>query len=500
MRLEEMEYEFPKMPEEMRAMIEQEVAKQVKVTSHTTYRRSKHLARRSFIAALVAAMALGTTVFAGVIYQMHSKPAGKYAVETTIEKNETDGENQVAVGTESTEKQLDIPTVRMEVGYLPEGMIEAEKGKYSHKDTPYQGGISIVFYRMDTGDEAFEMLDTYVTSSEEISIGGREAIYLEMQVEESVDISFNQRIYVAYTDVHYVMEMYVGSDVSKEEALKVAEGISLTPVGDDATGDDIVKDYDWSDYVATLAEDAENADTERYSDTTVAKSEMKNMHKIGDSFAVQNIGITDEIGAEASGLQVKVADVQIADNVNLLDQSVMDEDEKRELSEELDASGNFLPAKLEYVKYGDGINTLDEVVKSREVPQKLVYATVEYTNTGDTALSEVLFMGSLVKMTEDGDNMKMYYGEEPQNGEDWDEVRYTGNAMHQEMWYFDVHGGERGNNYITCIEPGETVTVHMAWVVPEEELGYLYLNMDTYGGSYEFSEHSLAVGYVDIRH
>ena len=30
MRLENMEQEFPKMPEEMRAMIEQEVAKQVK--------------------------------------------------------------------------------------------------------------------------------------------------------------------------------------------------------------------------------------------------------------------------------------------------------------------------------------------------------------------------------------------------------------------------------------------------------------------------------------
>ncbi len=36
-------------------------------------------------------------------------------------------------------------------------------------------------------------------------------------------------------------------------------------------------------------------------------------------------------------------------------------------------------------------------------------------------------------------------------------------------------------------------------IVPEEELGYLYLNLDTFGGSYEFSESSLALGYVDIR-
>ena len=47
------------------------------------------------------------------------------------------------------------------------------------------------------------------------------------------------------------------------------------------------------------------------------------------------------------------------------------------------------------------------------------------------------------------------------------------------MWYYDVHGGERHNNYITNLKAGETATVHMAWLVPEDELGCLYLNLDT---------------------
>ena len=67
------------------------------------------------------------------------------------------------------------------------------------------------------------------------------------------------------------------------------------------------------------------------------------------------------------------------------------------------------------------------------------------------------------------------------------------------MIYYDVHGGERGNNYIECIPSGETVTVHMAWIVTEEELSMLYLNLDPSGGSYEFSESALKTGYVDIR-
>ena len=68
-----------------------------------------------------------------------------------------------------------------------------------------------------------------------------------------------------------------------------------------------------------------------------------------------------------------------------------------------------------------------------------------------------------------------------------------------EMSYYDVHGGERGNNYIASIKPGETATVHMAWVVTEEELGNLYLSLDTYGGVYEFSDSTLEMGYVDVR-
>ena len=67
------------------------------------------------------------------------------------------------------------------------------------------------------------------------------------------------------------------------------------------------------------------------------------------------------------------------------------------------------------------------------------------------------------------------------------------------MYYYDVHGGERGNNHIASIKPGETVTVHMGWIVQEKELGYLYLNLNPAGNSYGFDEDSLAVGYVDIR-
>lgn len=485
MRLEDMENEFPKMPEDMRAMIEREVEKQVKTVPSTQFRKRKHMARRSFVAALVAAMALGTTVFAGVMYQMHGRSVGKYAVETKVESA---GGGETA-GTEAEQSSLEIPAVKMELSYLPEGMVEAEKGKYCYEDAMNLGGVTICFYRMDTGDDKFEMLDKGVLSSEDITVGGRDGVYLLLNALDDDTITFNQRIYVAYTDLHYVMEMYVASDVTKEDAIRIAEGVKLTPV-EAAEGDNIVSVWDWSDYLAASRED----ETQEFSNTSVSKAKMSNIHAIGESFSMGNLG-SDTL----EGLAIKVADVRTADDISLLNESYMDGDMKKELQGETDADGKLLPAKINYIKYGDGVDTVDEIVSTREVPQKLVYVTVEYTNTGNAKMSEVLFMGDLCKIKEDGDQMNMYFGEQPGEDADWDAAQLTGAAVHQEMYYYDVQGGERSNNYITSIEPGETVTVHMAWLVPEEELGYLYLNLDPSGGVYEFSDHALIAGFVDIR-
>ena len=111
----------------------------------------------------------------------------------------------------------------------------------------------------------------------------------------------------------------------------------------------------------------------------------------------------------------------------------------------------------------------------------------------------MLFFGNLLKIVEENGQMKLYKGKASDENVVFDEAVPQGTAYFTEMWYYDVHGGERHNNYITNLKAGETATVHMAWLVPEEELKYLYLDLNTSGSSYEFCEKSLAIGYVDIR-
>ena len=144
-------------------------------------------------------------------------------------------------------------------------------------------------------------------------------------------------------------------------------------------------------------------------------------------------------------------------------------------------------------------DSLSEEISSREVPQKLIYATIEYQNTSSEEMTDVLFFGELARIRENGGQMQILGDEAPSEGDAWDRAVHHGLSASWEMVFYDVHGGERGNNYIESLKPGETATVHMAWVVTEEELGTLYLTLDPSGGAYEFTESSLSIGYVDIR-
>ena len=55
-----------------------------------------------------------------------------------------------------------------------------------------------------------------------------------------------------------------------------------------------------------------------------------------------------------------------------------------------------------------------------------------------------------------------------------------------------------GGNYISSLKPGESIQVNMAWIVNENDLNNMYLNLNGDGAAYEFSDSMLKTGLVDI--
>ena len=84
-------------------------------------------------------------------------------------------------------------------------------------------------------------------------------------------------------------------------------------------------------------------------------------------------------------------------------------------------------------------------------------------------------------------------------GKDYDRVIWDGVAHPGEMTYYSVSEDYgNGGNYIASLKPGESIQVNMAWIVNENELDHMYLNLNGDGGVLQFSDSTLKSGVVDI--
>lgn len=477
MKLENMDQDFPNMPERMRQMIEQEVEKQLAKPDGIPMKRKsgRHMPKKRLAVAVAAAtLALGTTVFAGVIYGLKNNQLGKYAYETKLERQ--DGTQDSAVSAADEQHY-----VKIQASYLPDGMVQTEEGKYNYRDG--RGGVTMGCYYMDTGDTSFEKLSYNVTEKEELKVNGRDGIYLKTALE-----AYNQSLYVTYPEEHLVLEMLVSSDISKEEAVKIAQGVTVTPTKE-TVGDDVLLCYNWSKY---LDAEKENAMAEESSDSvemTFPKKLLEKAESIGAIMDMKNNGLE-----KLPGLTAKVMDVQVGDNKNILPDGMLDAD----ASTAFDENGNIKSSTLSYIREGDGVDTLDRVVKTEKSENKLVYVTIEYTNTGSDTLTDIMYNGSIQLLETKGDRASVWHREleMPTASDEWDYVVEEGLMLTAEVGAYDVHGGERGNNYIDTLKSGETVTVHAAFAVPADKLGEMYLNLDNTGNT----ESALENGWmVDIR-
>ncbi|MDD3361466.1 MAG: DUF4367 domain-containing protein [Hespellia sp.] len=492
LNLNHLKEEFPEMPNQMREMMEKEVAKQLseeqqgKTSQRRTYKRSW---KKVAVIALAASLALGGTAYAGVkLYQLQMQKEGAYGLKAGVIKTDT------ADADEKLEVPAEIPVLSIDPQYLPDGMVRPEDGmsKYFYENTPYTGGISIATIAMDENLSADQLplVDTNVIASEGISVNGQDGIYLEKDIIAENQNSFNKKIYIAYPEYWQILEIFIGEDVSKDEAIKIAENLKVTGTQEMQKVSDIGS---WSTLLKQDGDPLEGMGEKQ----TVTAQEMKNLHKIGDTFPMETVAATDTTDwLETECIDATVTDVQILDNISILDPAYAGDSE---ITSQIDAEGNLISNKIYYLKTGDGINNLDNIVRTEEIPQKLVYVTIELKNTSETELKDVIYFGTFNRAVEK-DGVYTFYDRAKEDGDDQtNAISYEGSSPLGEMVYYDIHGGTRNNNYITSLMPQESVTLHIAGIVNEDELDKMYLNLSTSGGTTSFTEEALKMGYVDIR-
>lgn len=480
MRLEDLKKDIPETPEFIHMMIKSEVKKQLQDTKEVkmqTRRVKKWTGARVAAAVVVCVLATSTVSYAGVkLYHMFLKKQGTYSTITEIK---VDG------STEKINLPEKIHDIDISVGYIPEGMEWTDESHLQYPEHNLTGGFSFASVLLDDDDLDKVMQDQDVVDSEERTFGNYEGVYLKYN-DLAEDGTFNQRIYLLCPDVYRVITVYIGDDISKEDAIKVVENLVVTE------NDTVIETaglYTWSEMVSpeeALGEELLNS----------IEDDKLPVHQIGEAFNVSASGEdSDGNYIIEDRISVRVDSVQVADNLQLLDQNILPE----EWIDAVGADGKLANNTLSYIKSGDGVDTVDEIVKTESVKQKLVYATVTYTNTSDEEIYHMLYLGTLMLMNHE-DGMYQIYMPEEQSGDDYDYVIWDGVARTAEMRYNSVSEDYgNGGNYISSLEPGESIQVNMAWIVNENDLDHMYLNLDGGGAAYEFSDWVLKTGVVDIR-
>lgn len=475
MRLEELKNDLPETPDFIHNLIQEEVARQTKVTNVLPMQKKnkyKWNMGRVAAAAIACVVATSSVAYAGTkLYHMYLEKQGTYSVTTGIQASE-DGS--------SLKLPKQIHDITITSNNIPDGMEWIEEGsKLCYADTPQQGGISISTVLMDKKDLSEALLDTNVVDSEERVFGNYEGVYLAYH-DLKQDLSFNQRIYLLCPEEYRVLTIYIGDDVSKEDAFQFAEGIVIT---ENDTMMDTAGLYTWSDIVNPEIMTGE---------LPVTNGKVP-IHEIGDVFGLGS-GYADGDFVDPGSITVCVDSVQLADDLQLLDvYSIPDEWQNA-----VDENGKLVRNHLSYIKSGDGVETLDDVVDERDVNQKLVYATITYTNTTDKQINHLLYIGSLMTIAKQNDGTYTVYEDGETPGEGYDRYIGDGVARTAEMTYSSIQEDYgNGGNYIS-LEPGESVKINMAWIVNEQDIKNMYLNLNGTGCSYEFDDAIMENGLVYI--
>ncbi len=468
MNLIGMKKEYPNIPEDIKTMIREEVDAQIKK------KEIKFIRRKRGIKIAVAVMSV-VILTGGTIYAI--KKAHSVSVE-----DKGDYAEEVVIGDNSDEEYI-IPTLTFEGTYVGEGMTFKDVGTSKIRYGSEKGNesyMSMFFESIPQGDGANSLV-TSVENYEQIDINGNigYVFYKDNYDDEGVQYE----IIVVYDEFHYMMRMLVFDDMEIEEAIKVAEGIVLTPT-DNLEAENLVIDerppFD-------QMESQQPTDIFYESDypMSIPKEDLT-IYEMNEPF------VTNISNIDTREIQLKV-NVQVCDDLSLLNKDIVDE-WYSSLYDLLGDDGKIHNASVDYVVLGDGINTVDEAIYSEKVPVKLVYVEVEYTNIGNNVITNTIYDASIHFMDEKEDEFEVYTGLEDKCEKKYDyiDTRISHHLHSSNLYHYNGRDFWE-KNYLVDLQPGESQTVQWAYLVAEDMLPYMYFDFKADTITFNSSK------YVDIR-
>lgn len=415
----------------------------------------KHM-KKSAIIATVAAAILGvltpTTFAVSKVYCAHLEQTAKYQetvqIETSIDEDnsnraylEQTAKYQITAHIKASADEINSNQImKLSFGWIPKGMKYMEDGKYRDIQNPDSGrGITPCFLKLQNTKNPLVEETDYADNYEEYTTqSGNKVMLIHRIQNHGHDV-----LWVVFEDTPYVAQLYV-KGLSDEEIKKLAEGLILIPV--------------------------EEETAEIY--TANAEKEIISEEQFIFDFNPQNLNLKsvgDIVYDTRNGrnISIRIDDAMLQDNFDGLTKNSIGEGV--DFRNFLNKNGEII-CERSWIRYGDGINSLDETIKHDTIKQKVLILQMTYTNDGIENVC-IEFNERLFYIKDN--NTISYF--------DWDtfEDLEIVHSLYSNGYSFS-NQTEHPNLYANAIaevKPGESVAVQQAFLVDEDSLGNLYLNL-----------------------
>lgn len=441
-------------------------------------KKMNNKSERIFVGTVAAAVLAVVAVPTGVVIKNNIEPeksvpgTNDAAVLVDVPEEETDPMAAVEPETEIVEapEVIEEGFKTYEFGWLPDGLIYDEAGWKIH-DGNWGGGITPMLYKITPEQELLPHANFKTGSMDEYDLDGRHVKIFTSCLFRTVEENFfGRNVWITFEGSKYAVFLYVSDALDDNDLAQIIENISLVDTDEDRGAvyvepSEIEQNAEPTTVVEGEAVE-ESADSITRDDLT--------LYSIGD-LTVDEVDLGD---GRVRSMNVSVNDAYITDNFNGLTTDCIGLD--IDFSEFTDENGKIIDAVTEYfdvVEQPDG-NYIREEKGSASEASKILVVDLTYTNNSDFQ-DDYCVSPSL--MTIANGTLERIEWEEYQL-EDFSSLCNLDKLDSERNSAFSLYAdSNKGSKNGLVLNPGESADVRLAFLLREDEVGNLYLNLSSYG-------------------
>lgn len=432
-------------------------------------KNNRYLPERVFTGVVAAAVAVVVAIPTGIVIK-NSKDHGR---------PDDVSDSYVAAPSKTepaVESQTKDPVADMEIkkqilfNYIPEGFLKKsdEKSDSVYTSLGNIGGFRCDLYKVGNDVNLYDYRIMFTAREEDFHLNDRHVtITFSDSYQQGDSYNYNRMAWVKYDDLPIAAKIIFSDDISDKDMETIIENMEIVDADEDRLM--LLTDLDKTEQLEADFNSVNEPNIGSYPDINDI-----NISHIGDMvYSMQTIAQNKTMNVD-----IRVIDAFLTESINSINTDSIGLD--ADYSAFADVYGNlldFAENRYRHIKQSNGFYRA-EVDKTVTEDAKILVANIAYTNTSDVLPegSESYCVNPELMTVIDNKVVPLSALNCTRTRSNLDEI----SSERESAFSFSVDGNYKGSKNDIILNPGETVIVHLAFLVRESETENLFLKVESF--------------------